>query len=51
MQTWQTLDDGKKWAFQLDGIITRTGMHGPFHTLSPWNWLLRVSGKARLEGI
>ena len=24
MQTWQTLDDGTKWAFQLDGIITRT---------------------------
>ena len=22
-QTWQTLDDGSHWAFQLDGYITR----------------------------
>ncbi|KAI0691434.1 rhamnogalacturonan-hydrolase [Cytidiella melzeri] len=28
MQTWQTLDDGTKWAFQLDGIITRTSTTG-----------------------
>ncbi|KAF8914337.1 rhamnogalacturonan-hydrolase [Gymnopilus junonius] len=25
MQTWQTLTGGTKWAFQMDGVITRTG--------------------------
>ncbi|KAI5119241.1 hypothetical protein M0805_008792 [Coniferiporia weirii] len=24
MQTWQTLNGGTKWAFQMDGVITRT---------------------------
>ncbi|PAV21490.1 rhamnogalacturonase [Pyrrhoderma noxium] len=28
METWQTLSGGSKWAFQLDGIITRTGTSG-----------------------
>ncbi|KAI0338434.1 rhamnogalacturonan-hydrolase [Trametopsis cervina] len=28
MQTWQTLNHGSKWAFQLDGIITRTSTTG-----------------------
>lgn len=25
MQTWQTLNNAKQWAFQMDGVITRTG--------------------------
>lgn len=25
METWVTLKDGSKWAFRLDGFITRTG--------------------------
>ena len=29
METWQTLSGGSKWAFQLDGIITRTGKYYP----------------------
>ncbi|KZP14838.1 glycoside hydrolase family 28 protein [Athelia psychrophila] len=28
MATWQTLDDGTNWAFQLDGYITRTSTTG-----------------------
>nr|ACI26689.1 rhamnogalacturonan-hydrolase [Irpex lacteus] len=28
MQTWQTLNHGTKWAFQLDGVITRTSTTG-----------------------
>lgn len=26
MQTWQILDGASKWAFQMDGVITRTSM-------------------------
>lgn len=25
METWVTLENGSKWAFRLDGSITRTG--------------------------
>ncbi|KAH8104352.1 rhamnogalacturonan-hydrolase [Phellopilus nigrolimitatus] len=28
METWQTLDGATKWAFQMDGIITRTNATG-----------------------
>ncbi|KAG8860324.1 hypothetical protein FRB96_003973 [Tulasnella sp. 330] len=28
MQTWVTLDDGNNWAFQMDGVITRTSTTG-----------------------
>ncbi|EJD00592.1 rhamnogalacturonan-hydrolase [Fomitiporia mediterranea MF3/22] len=28
MQTWQTLNGGSKWAFQMDGVITRTSTAG-----------------------
>ncbi|KAI9363484.1 rhamnogalacturonase [Zopfochytrium polystomum] len=28
MSTWATLNNGNNWAFQLDGIITRTGTAG-----------------------
>ncbi|TDL16026.1 rhamnogalacturonase-like protein [Rickenella mellea] len=28
MQTWQTLNGGNNWAFQMDGVITRTGTAG-----------------------
>jgi rhamnogalacturonan hydrolase len=28
MQTWQTLNGGTKWAFQMDGVITRTATTG-----------------------
>ncbi|KAL5512388.1 hypothetical protein ACEPAG_3380 [Sanghuangporus baumii] len=28
MQTWQTLNHGTKWAFQMDGVITRTSTTG-----------------------
>lgn len=31
MKTWVTLNGGTKWAFRLDGLITRTGM---YHTIS-----------------
>ena len=27
MQTWVTLTGGTKWAFRLDGLITRAGVH------------------------
>ena len=37
MQTWQTLDDGTKWAFQLDGIITRTSKSQSIgFSILPW---------------
>lgn len=26
MKTWVTLNHGTKWAFRLDGLITRAGM-------------------------
>lgn len=29
MQTWQTLNGGTKWAFQMDGVITRTSLFFP----------------------
>ncbi|TDL15361.1 rhamnogalacturonase [Rickenella mellea] len=28
MATWQTLNGGSNWAFQMDGVITRTGTAG-----------------------
>jgi rhamnogalacturonan hydrolase len=28
MQTWQTLNGASQWAFQMDGVITRTSTTG-----------------------
>lgn len=39
MQTWVTLSGGTKWAFRLDGLITRAGMYIHYH---PYIVLMRL---------
>ena len=37
MQTWVTLTGGTKWAFRLDGFITRTCEVYTIHSTSSWS--------------